>query len=534
MRDTESAARDDVIVVGAGPIGLVAALLMADRGLRVTVIEKMTAPGDLPRAISLQDESLRTFAQLGVADALKKESLLDTGSRYFGLGERLLLEAKPVPSRIGHPAKTQFDQPILEDLLFARAQSHERITFLTGTEVTAVAQDTERVVVTTGDDRHEASWLVGADGGKSLVRKQLGIGLVGTTQPQRWIVVDLVNETSRRDPFAEFHCDGRRPYVIVPGVDGRLRIEFMLFDHEDADAMTTPEAIRDLVVPTFRDELRPADVRRAVVYIAHQRIAATFRAGRAFLIGDAAHLMPPFAGQGLNAGVRDASNLAWKLVEAVRGGATDALLDTYETERRAHGAAMVTVSRRIGRVVMATGRIVPRLRDLAVRAISRVPSAREHLANMRFITPPDYSRGAAVAGGPACPHLAVGRALPQPIVQTPDGDELLLDELLGDGWAVITIGGASPDAPDDYWRRLGARFIAVRRTGSAATRAGEVTELAPQLVPHGFSGRAHIVVRPDRYVAAVYGDDEERVVSGLREFIDVEVRRHDSAAAPRA
>src|SRR5699024_126456 len=106
--------REDVLVIGAGPVGLTAALTLANAGVSVTVVEKSNQPGDLPRAISLQDESFRILDQLGLADALKEESLLDTGSRYFGLNERLLAEAKPVASRLGHPAKTQFDQPIME------------------------------------------------------------------------------------------------------------------------------------------------------------------------------------------------------------------------------------------------------------------------------------------------------------------------------------------------------------------------------------------------------------------------------------
>lgn len=524
----------DVVVVGGGPIGLVAALLLADAGVRTTVVEKATAPGDLPRAISLQDESFRTFEQLGVADALKTESLLDTGSRYFGLGERLLLEARPVASRLGHPAKTQFDQPDLERLLWDRAVAHEGLEFLRGAEATAIAQDATGVTVTVtvdGVDRTlEATWLVGADGGRSFTRSALGIDLVGTTQPQRWIVVDLLGETRAHDPFAEFHCDGERPYVLVPGVRGRLRIEFMLFDHEDADAMTTPEQIRALVVPRFRSSLDPADVRRAVVYVAHQRVARTYRAGRAFLVGDAAHLMPPFAGQGLNAGVRDATNLAWKLVAAVRGTDAERLLDTYEDERRAHGASMVAVSRRIGAVVMATNPVATRLRDAVVRAASLVPRVRDHLANMRFITPADYVAGVAVAPARGTPATAqVGRALSQPAVVAADGRVTGLDAHLGAGWALLQVGGPPGWRGDrhPYWAGIGATVLRVLPPG-VEPGPGEVAELEPVLTSqaegHGAPVPAEpvfVAVRPDRYVAAVFtAGGEQRAVDGLRTFID--------------
>lgn len=525
-------ARRDVLVVGAGPIGLVTALLLADAGVSTTLVEKQTEPGDLPRAISLQDESFRTLEQLGVADALKAESLLDTGSRYFGLGDRLLLEAKPVASRLGHPAKTQFDQPILERLLWDRASAHDGIEFLRGAEATAIVHNGDEVgvTVTIGDELRTltADWLIGADGGRSFVRHAAGIDMAGTTQPQRWIVVDLHNERRVRDPFAEFHGDGERPYVLVPGVKGRLRIEFMLFDGEDPDEMTTPERIHELIVPRFRPDLAPEDVRRAVVYVAHQRVARTYRNGRTFLVGDAAHLMPPFAGQGLNAGIRDATNLTWKLIEAINGGATERLLDSYEIERRTHGTAMVRVSRRIGAVVMATHPALTRLRDTVVRTVSVIPRIREFLANMRFIAPPNYIAGVAVASHDVTlDTVTIGRALSQPVVRDATGAERGLDVHLGHGWTLLQIGG-SPDTPvDAYWDVIGAHRLCI---GSPDVRPshGMVVETTAMLTV-GTSATTRpvfIALRPDRYVAAVFDSPgEHAVVEQLRTFVDDRCRR---------
>ncbi|MFI6861460.1 FAD-dependent monooxygenase [Streptomyces sp. NPDC050421] len=517
-------ARREVLVLGAGPIGLVTALLLADAGVRTTLVEKAAEPGDLPRAISLQDESFRTLEQLGVADALKTESLLDTGSRYFGLGDRLLLEARPVASRLGHPAKTQFDQPVLERLLWERAVAHEWLEFLRDAEATAITQDSDGVglTVTVGGMTRTltADWLIGADGGRSFTRRAVGIDLAGTTQPQRWIVVDLHNEPYARDPFAEFHGDGERPYVLVPGAGRRLRMEFMLFDDEDPDEMTTPERIRELVVPRFRAELVPDDVRRAVVYVAHQRVARAYRAGRTFLVGDAAHLMPPFAGQGLNAGIRDATNLTWKLIEAITGGVTERLLDSYEVERRAHGAAMVTVSRRIGAVVMATHPVLTRVRDTAVRTVSLIPSVREFLANMRFIAPPDYTAGVAVAAhGVTLDTVAVGRALSQPVVRDVTGAERGLDAHLGRGWALLQIGGPPDAAVDAYWDAIGAHRLCVRAPGGEPI-GGAVTETIPVLTSGAGTLPVFVAVRPDRYVAAVFDSvGEQRVIERLRPFM---------------
>ncbi|GGF00110.1 bifunctional 3-(3-hydroxy-phenyl)propionate/3-hydroxycinnamic acid hydroxylase [Mycetocola zhadangensis] len=525
-----------VIVIGGGPVGLVTALLLADAGVATTVVERALAPGDLPRAISLQDESFRVFEQLGIADALKSESLLDTGSRYFGLNGRLLAEAKPSPSRLGHPAKTQFDQPILEQLLFDRAVEHPGVTLLLGTEATAITHDVNGVTVHVterGVTRQlSAEWLVGADGGRSFTRSALGIRLDGSTQTQRWIVVDLLNERAQHEPFAEFHCDGKRPYVLVPGVNGRLRIEFMLFDHEDPDEMTTPTNIRNLLVPAFRNKLLPGDVRRAAVYVAHQRVAHNYRSGRAFLVGDAAHLMPPFAGQGLNAGVRDAANLAWKLIEAIKGGASERLLDSYEIERRAHGAKMVKISRRVGAVVMATNPLATQTRDAVVRLVNLVPSARRYLANMRFITPPDYSAGVAVlpGDGPKFAGVQIGRALSQPTVTDVDGNRAGLDTYLGRGWALIGVG-INPEKASAYWNGIDATRIHLLPPGVAPQKSAagaeviDLAETAAALTGATGGEPVFIAVRPDRYVAAVFAaSDEQRVVEELRNFIDDRAR----------
>lgn len=529
----------DVIVVGGGPVGLTAALWLADGGATVTVVEAQTSPGDLPRAISIADETFRIMDFLNVCDELKSETLLDTGSRYFGLNDRLLAASKPLPSRTGHPAKSQFDQPVLERLLWNRALEHERIDFRRGMRAVGVAQDAERVTVevhaSEDDTRSEsisAAFLIGADGGKSLVRSAIGTRLVGSTQQERWIVVDLVNVTTPREPYAEFYGNGRRPYVLVPGVKDRLRIEFMLFGDEDGDAMCTPEQIIALCEP-IEPGVRPEDIRRAVVYVAHQRVAEHYRRGRAFLVGDAAHLMPPFSGQGLNAGLRDASNLAWKILDVLGGRGTDALLESYEAERRAHGVKMVTVSRRTGAVVMAIGATRTRLRDILFRAISVVPPIYDFLRYMRFITPPNYAHGVAVrASSPRAPLAnAVGRQVAQPTVAFPDRETGGLDRALGADWALVQIGASgNVDTRDPFWTGLGARRVRVLPTGSefAGVAADDVVEVVEtedtvvSLCGEARAAGAHAVtllVRPDKYVAAVIvPGDEQRVITGLRDF----------------
>jgi len=489
----------DVVVIGAGPTGLTTAALLADHGAQVTLVERASGTSDEPRAISATDETLRVMAQIGVLDALRPEMLLDTGARYFGRRGQLLAEVRPGDPRLGHPGKSQFDQPVLEALLLDAVRRRPQIEVRFGTEAFGAQDRGDHVELTVVDEggRHtlRAGWIIGCDGGRSPLRNQLGIPLEGSTQPEEWIVVDLLH-TGEHERFAEFHCNGRRPAVVVPGVKGRCRFEFMLLPGETAAEMTTPEMVTDLVEPYLHRRIAAADIRRARVYVAHQRIALSWQQGRVLLAGDAAHLMPPFAGQGLNAGIRDAANLAWKVAAAVQGTGTRDLVATYQPERRPHAEQMVRLSGRIGRVVMSTDRRVTTLRDLGITAAGLVPSVKAWLAGMRFLKQPHFTAGCLVSTAsdvPAALADLVGRSLPQPQVSTEGGPTVGLDDLLGAGWTLVRASGRSVEA------------VPLSPDGAATATRGTVSSDWLGAGDRPIS----LLVRPDRYVAALVDRHDE-------------------------
>ncbi|RAN78175.1 hypothetical protein B5P43_17420 [Bacillus sp. SRB_336] len=504
----------DALVIGAGPTGLTAANLLADHGLRVALIERHWGSGDEPRAISATDETLRVMQQIGIMDRLAPEMLLDTGARYYGRGGRVLADVRPGSPRLGQPGKSQFDQPVLEGLLFEAAAGRPAIELHFNTEATSITQDGDGVRVgavrrgarsrgvsgvAAGDagtdhapapdaPRAElvinAAWVIACDGGRSFARRELGIGLGGSTQVEKWIVVDLLDVPGTPEPFASFHCNGARPTVVVPGVGGRRRYEFMLFEGEDEQAMISPASIAALAAP-YQD-VSAVTVRRAAVYTAHQRVAERYRAGRVLLAGDAAHLMPPFAGQGLNAGIRDAAGAAWRVAAHVTGEGGDALIDDYAAERRPHAAEMVKLSKRIGWVVMNTNPVITRLRDATVLATRAVPPLNAWLTRMKFLKQPHYRQGTVVAPGPGVPAAAaamVGRSLPQPLLLGVGEASVPLDEMLPSGWAFIDVGPDRRLSVDDG---RGTRRTAIDQHGTFDAAAGLV-----------------LLVRPDRYVAGV-------------------------------
>ncbi|HEY0487323.1 MAG TPA: bifunctional 3-(3-hydroxy-phenyl)propionate/3-hydroxycinnamic acid hydroxylase [Mycobacteriales bacterium] len=459
-----------VVIVGAGPTGVLAAILLARRGVRCVVLERHTDVYALPRAVHLDDEVYRILQAAGVADVFAAVTRPALGLRLVDTRGRVLAEfarsAGVGPH--GYPQANMFDQPDLEAMLRAEAARLPGVELRGGAEVVWVTGgDRPRVSYTdlaTGTRTELAAVAVlGCDGASSPTRRAIGSPWRDLGFRERWLVVDARCRPPL-DAWDGVHqvCDpsGAATFMRI-GAD-RYRWEFR-----------SPSApLRELLRPWTGD--REVEVLREAPYTFEAGVAGSWRCGRVFLLGDAAHLTPPFVGQGLGAGLRDAANLAWKLARVLRGEAPEALLDTYQPEREAHVRAMIRLAMTAGWAMTGGQGRGAAVRRLALRGLCRLPGVATRVLD---------------TGSPPLPRgpLVVGRGLAGTLVPQPRVRGQRLDDVLSGGFAVLT-----RVAPDPALVSLAVRLDAP---------VLDVREAEDDGVLRRWLGRATaVVLRPDRTV----------------------------------
>lgn len=366
----------DVAIVGCGPAGVVLAALLGQAGVDVHVCDRLPGVYDIPRAIALDHEILRVFQQIGVLEAALPYIEPFTPSEYFGVDgqliRRMTMLKPPYPQ--GCTPSVVFSQPPVERALRQHVARLPRVTLALGLEMTAFAQDTDGVTLHYADGSSvHARYAVACDGGASGMRTQLGIALDDLAFDEPWLVVDvLVNERglAKLPRTSVQYCEPERPCTLVIGPKNHRRWEISLRPGEDPADAATPERTWQLLARW----LTPDDgtLWRQSSYRFHALVASRWRVGRVFVAGDAAHMQPPFLGQGMCQGVRDAANLAWKLTAVlkgdVRGAAAERLLDSYGVERQAHVRELTRRIKGVGAVICERDAAKARERDARLLA----------------------------------------------------------------------------------------------------------------------------------------------------------------------
>ena len=495
-----------VVIVGAGPTGITAATKLAQYGVDCLVLDRWEDVYPQPRAVHLDDEIYRLLAGLGIADEFATISRPARGLQLRDRNMRAMAEfdRECAESANGYPQANMFDQPELEALLRANLKHYPQVALRGNAEVTESVQigaGRARVTFTdrvSGEEhRVETSYLLGCDGANSLVRAAVGACMEDLKFQQRWLVVDVAT-AAELNQWEGVHqvCDPHRAATYMRIGNTRYRWEFRLLPDETAEDYSTMAALYPLIRPWVESAaLDELELVRVTEYTFRAQVANRWRHGNMFILGDAAHLTPPFIGQGLCAGLRDALNLAWKLAGVVNGWLPENVLDTYEQERMPHVRYMIRFALAVGTAMTAGGEVGNFVRRVVVPRLHLIPGVREKIVDS---TTPALHSSALVQKSRGRRQLA-GQLCPNPVLV--DGKRL--DEVVGPRFVLITSAPLNPSQQDEVSRR-----------GTVVVSAHPGMELALWLQ----AGRARAaVVRPDRTVLCA-GRDVAEVCNSVPVF----------------
>ncbi|MFP3565009.1 bifunctional 3-(3-hydroxy-phenyl)propionate/3-hydroxycinnamic acid hydroxylase [Paraburkholderia sp. SIMBA_030] len=496
----------DVLLVGCGPVGATIANLLARHGVKVMVVDKSREIFMAPRAIALDNEALRILQLAGIAER-DFETVAIPYVRMMSPMLGLFGRVNSLGSLDGHPKLVTFYQPDLERCLRDRLKTYDCAHIALGVELQGFTEEDDHVRVTLNLGHGcthvvQARYLVGADGANSLVRQLIGQEFKGKTFAEDWLIVDA-RHVPRPIDHIEFICDHRRPipHMVAPG--SRERWEFMLQPGERREDMESESRIRELLSPWGNVE--DMIIERKAVYRFHARTVDAFSKGRVFLAGDAAHITPPFVGQGLVAGLRDAANLCWKLAWVVHGHADPRILDTYDEERRPHAKAMINLAKFMGRLVMPRSGAVALFTHGLMRLTRLVPRLRAQFEELQ-IKPKNAFRSGLFVKGRSSTRLVRGAVVAQGWVRGSDSAMRLSDDVFGQGLTLIGFGvdaaAVLEHATAAAFARAGGRVVQIAHRGQrlhlAPRDSWEDLEgvFLPGLVPVGWVA----VVRPDKTI----------------------------------
>ncbi len=484
----------DIAICGYGPVGSTFAGLMGKLGYKVLVIERNIGPSPTARAINTDGEQLRTFDRLGIAEKVVENST-EIHCVHFGdanLNPIQTIEQPVGVSAMGWPNQVLFYQPELEGFIRASVESENNIVIKEGTELLSFDDSDEGVYLNCKDSKGDltffSKYLIGCDGASSFVRRELDVDLEDFEYNQEWLVCDahLTKKINIPEKEAMQVCDPKRPGTYVPGRRGHLRFEFKKMPGEDSNELEKDENVWKLLKPWINKD--NAELERAQVYSFHACIAETWRKGNVLIAGDAAHQMPPFMGAGMGTGIRDVTNISWKLDLLLKNKANERILDTYQEERHSHAKWTIAQTVTIGQVIEGF--------CAAAEGKEYEPKGPSYDVNFPHIPAGIYSDPA---------DMITGVPIPQPIL-IKDNKKEMLDKMINENFAIL-----AQESNLDLTEKaktivdlLGIKLITMDSYEDSEERLKTV-----------FAKYKAVLIRPDKYT---YGGVED--ISSLSDMIE--------------
>ena len=518
----------EIIIIGGGPTGLTLANLLGKTGVKIHLIEQNKETVNEPRAVSIDDESLRVFQSIGIKERVNSIIVEGYGSIYKSYYGKEFSRVMPTSKEYGFEKRNAFQQPELEKILSDNLSTFNSVrTFFnwkmiefsqkpSNVQVTIQSQQSDKIKKLTG------KFLVACDGASSTIRKSLNIPLQGSSFEETWVIVDLL-KTINRNRHTEVFCNPDRPCITLPGPKQTRRYEFMLRSGENIDHATSELNVRTLMESVGPDKNQK--IKRIRSYTFHARVAKKWKDQRVFLAGDSAHLSPPFAGQGMNSGIRDAGNLGWKLAVSLSDAKNKKILDSYEEERKPHALEMINLALKMGRIMNPRNHFKAWLIRAFFATLGLYGPARDYIAQMKYKPKPRFYSGLIWPDNKK--DTIVGQLVPQPITEDYKKNRKLLDEQISNE-SCILIFDESPD--QHLTKRMEKKFL---------EKGCSIIGLTPEWVnayegnirilrdaSHLFSRNPYrsylgsaLLIRQDKYIAATAPiDNIEKLLEYLREI----------------
>ena len=512
----------DVLIVGAGPAGLTVANLLGSYGVSCVLIEQRPATSELPKAIAIDDEYMRLLDRLALSDVLRPHLSPPFGVHFLSRLGFVLVKVPGFITANGFGNRNATAQPVFEKILLQGCRRFPAVRVHFGASLSAVSQSSEAASATvqTATDVHHirVRYVLACDGARSQVRSLAGIAFSGSRIDEPHLVLDLADFPDQAN-YSRFFCNPARPVNSVPGPYGGRRIEFMLLPGDERDWILSDAGIRELVDRHTPYRGVPLNIIRRAIYGFSERIADRLQDGRIFLLGDAAHVMPPFGGQGMNTGARDAGNLCWKVAAVLRGQASPDILSSYDLERRDHIRAIVDYSVRVGRLANIRSRGLSLARDVAFAVANLLPSVRRYFREMRHLPRPFLKQGLLFHDRGRDDGIT-GRILPRLGLIAADGTPTSIDQAAGSWFALVGVGvplaSLQAAARLSPWRQLAPSLVALASEHGAAqssSNAFSVGDARGRALFESSRGKV-LVLRPDRYVAFCAMEPEFSLLSG--------------------